>query len=147
MIKMIIDSDIENVSLIRKIISRLCEFTPFSRTEAFYVGLCVVESVNNAIKHAYGNELGHQVEIIFALHSNRLILEISDTGRSMDPKYLPSKGELFIEFNPDDMDSLPEGQMGLAIINEVMDQVAYTTSEGVNKLTLTKNFNTNLRRS
>jgi serine/threonine-protein kinase RsbW len=143
-IKLIIDSDIKNVFLIRKVINRLCALTPFSSIDVFQIELCVGESVNNAIKHAYGNESGHQVEITFTLYPKQFTLEISDTGRPMDPKYLPQNGAPCLEFNPDDLDNLPEGRMGLAIINEIMDHVAYTTSEGTNKLILTKNFNTDV---
>src|SRR5215813_1243758 len=140
-IKMIINSDIKDVFLIGCVISRLCGLAPFSSVEVFQIELCVVESVNNAIEHAYGNEPGHPVEVTFALHPNRLTFEICDTGKTMGAKYLPQKGRQSFEFDPNDLDDLPEGGMGLSIINEIMDQVVYTTSAGINKLTLTKFFN------
>jgi serine/threonine-protein kinase RsbW len=142
-IKMIIDSDFKNVPLISIVVNRLCALTPFSSITAFQIELCVVESINNTIKHAYGNEPDRPVEVIFALHPNRLIFEICDAGKTMDSKYLPKKGAPFFEFDPDDLDNLPEGGMGLSIINEIMDQVVYTTADGINKLTLTKFFNAN----
>ena len=142
-IKMIINSDVKDVFLIGSVIGRLCGLAPFSSVEVFQIELCVVESVNNAIEHAYGNEPGHPVEVTFALHPNRLTFEICDTGKTMGTKYLPQKGTQSFEFDPNDLDELPEGGMGLSIINEIMDQVVYTTSAGINKLTLTKFFNAN----
>jgi len=142
-IKMIIDSDFKNVPLISTVINRLCALTPFSGVKAFQIELCVIESIHNAIKHAYGNEPDHAVEVNFALHPNRLTFEICDTGKTIDSKYLPKKGVPSFEFDPDDLDNLPEGGMGLSIINEIMDQVVYTTADGINKLTLTKFFNAN----
>jgi serine/threonine-protein kinase RsbW len=142
-LKMIINSDIENVFLISTVINRLCLIAPLSSDELFQVDLCVVEAVNNAIKHAYGNESGHQVEVTFALYPNRLTFEICDAGKTMDTKCLPQKGVPSFDFDPDDLANLPEGGMGLLIINEIMDQIIYATAEGKNKLTLTKFFQAN----
>jgi anti-sigma regulatory factor (Ser/Thr protein kinase) len=103
----------------------------------------VVESVNNVIKHAYDNKPGHQIEVTFTLYPNRLTFEICDAGKKMDSRYLPQKGSPSFEFDPNDLNNLPEGGMGLSIINEIMDQVVYTTSDGINKLMLTKYFNVN----
>jgi anti-sigma regulatory factor (Ser/Thr protein kinase) len=140
MIKIVINSDIKNVFLIGAVVNRLCTLAPFSDVEIFQIELSVVESVNNAIQHAYSNESGHEVGVVFILHCNRITFEICDSGKSMNSQYFHKKGEPSFGFDPDDIENLPEGGMGLLIINQIMDQVVYTTSNGINKLILTKFF-------
>jgi len=44
------------------------------------------------------------------------------------------------QFDPINVENLPEGGMGLSIIHQIMDCVAYETTNGRNKLILTKFF-------
>ncbi len=37
-----------------------------------------------------------------------------------------------LEFEPDDLDSIPEGGKGLAIMKEIMDSLDCKTEEGLN---------------
>ena len=139
-VRVAIDSDIRNVCLIGAVVNRLSSMADFSNLEIFKIELAVVESVNNAIKHAYNNESGHDIEVIFILHRNRITLEICDTGKTLNIILLEKKSEPLPPFGPDDIENLPEGGMGLSIINQVMDGVTYETSNGRNKLILTKFF-------
>ena len=91
--------------------------------------LCVVEAVNNAIEHAYGNEQGHEVEIVISLFVDQIIFKVCDTGKAIDSKHIPEKKS-----------GLHERGRGLEIINEVMDDVTYETSDGKNMLTMRKRF-------
>ncbi len=43
-----------------------------------------------------------------------------------------------LDVNPDDIDSIPEGGRGLAIINEVMDRVEYKSGQGKNCMIMEK---------
>jgi serine/threonine-protein kinase RsbW len=139
-IKLIIDSNLEDVQLVSNAINRLCTLGPLTDVEVFQIELAVVESVNNVIKHAYKNERGHEVEIIFTLYANRVTFDVCDGGRSMDPKYRMGVDNSPLEFDPTELNMLPEGGLGLAIIREVMDDVAYISCHGKNTLTLTKRF-------
>ncbi|NQU03691.1 MAG: ATP-binding protein [Syntrophaceae bacterium] len=135
-IRFVIDSDLANVSLVGMAVHKICSEIPLSDMESYSIELCVVEAVNNSIIHAYDNKRGNSVEINFVLHSDRLILEICDEGTSMTPDKLDQRDVFSVD--PDDIESIPEGGRGLAIIKEVMDSVAYRTEDGKNYFTLMK---------
>jgi serine/threonine-protein kinase RsbW len=135
-----ITSDLQNVPLVSQAVERLCSLIPLSDVESHRIALCVVEAVNNAILHAYGNEAGHEVEVLFWQYPDHLTLQICDTGMAMDPKHLKPQAASPFDFDPCRLSSIPEGGLGLAIIKATMDDVTYTTCEGKNILTLTRFF-------
>ncbi|VFQ42949.1 ATP-binding protein [Desulfoluna butyratoxydans] len=130
-----IDSNLRDVSLIGLSINKICSQIPLSDVEVYQIEACVVEAINNTIEHAYKHTTGHRVEVDVDLYLDRIAFKVSDTGVSMDPAVSPS-----LDFDPEDLDKLPEGGMGLFIIHQVMDQVAYRTADGKNTLEMTKNF-------
>ena len=139
-IKLIIDSNPEDVQLVSIVINRLCTLGQLTDLEIFHIELAVVESVNNVIRHAYNNECGHKVGIIFTLYANRVTFDVCDVGRTMDDKYKNRADKSPLEFDPTKLNMLPERGLGLAIIREVMDDVAYSSCHDKNTLTLTKRF-------
>jgi serine/threonine-protein kinase RsbW len=139
-IKLVIDSNIEDVKMVSTIINRLCTFGQLTDIEIFQIELAVVESVNNVIQHAHNNECGHEVKITFALYANRVTLDVCDMGSTMDLKHRIQVEKSPLEFDPTELNMLPEGGLGLAIIREVMDDVTYSSRHDKNTLTLTKRF-------
>lgn len=136
-IKLIIDSDLENVFLIGMTISSLCNISPLSDAESYKVELCAVEAINNSIIHAYHNKKGQDVEVIFILGSDSLQIDVYDTGDAMDPAKIEVDNRSVFEIDPNDVE-IPEGGRGLAIIREMMDRVTYRSIEGKNCLSMVK---------
>lgn len=134
-IKLIIDSDLTNVSLIGITVNKICTQIPLNKIEAYQIELCVVEAVNNAIKHAYKNETGHDVTVFIKLYLDRITFLVCDTGKTMELKQ-PAD----LKFDPADLENLPESGRGLFIIHQIMDEVTYETIEDRNVLTMTKIF-------
>ncbi len=128
-----INSDLDNVALVGTAINRLCSFLSLSNEDCADIQISVVEAVNNAIIHAYGNEIGHDVEVVLASSVDRLVIDVCDTGRTMREHKPPS-----LIVNPDERKNLPEGKMGLFLIHKLMDKVIYETSNGKNTLTMTR---------
>jgi serine/threonine-protein kinase RsbW len=95
----------------------------------------VVEAVNNAIEHAYGNERGHAVKVMVTLLVDRIMFQVCDTGRAMNhaPAGLAAAGDR-------GSDDLMEGGRGFLIMRSLMDQVSYAQVRGQNVLTLVKVF-------
>ena len=56
----------------------------------------------------------------------------------MEHDLLEKKNLSSLEFDPEDLRSIPEGGMGLVIIKEIMDSTGYKTEDGKNHLTMTK---------
>jgi len=139
-VKLVIDSDPEQVSLIGMAINKLCSLTPLSDSESNQIELCVVEAVNNSIEHAYGKEKGHEVEVGFTLHADRLVVDVCDTGKPMEEGFIEQKDISLLEIDPDDLDNIPEEGRGIPIMKEIMDTVTYETENGKNCLTLIKSI-------
>ncbi len=137
-IKLIIESKLENVSLIGMAINKLCSLIHLSDVESCQIELCVAEALNNSIIHAYGREANHEVEVVFTLYGDRLILDVCDTGKAMDQSYLKKANISSFENDSNDLDNIQERGRGLAIIKEVMDSVVYETKDGKNCLTMMK---------
>lgn len=130
-IKITIDSNLEDVVLVGAIAKKLCSNLRFSSVECDDIELSIAEAVNNAIIHAYGNEGGHEVGVNFVLKWDRLVIDVCDNGKKMTQLISPS----FV-YDPNDRRRLPEGGMGLFLINKIMDEVVYRTENGTNILTM-----------
>jgi len=134
-ITFLIDSNLDNVSLAGVAVRGICSYLSLTEADAYYLELCVVEAVNNAIKHAYGSEAGHTVEINIIYSKDGITFEISDWGEKMLPQGLPR-----LNFDAGNPVTIPERGMGLFIIDSVMDKVIYSSEGAKNTLTMRKYF-------
>lgn len=132
-IKFTIDSRLGNIGLVGLAVQALCSYLGFSEVEAYQIQLCVVEAVTNVVKHAYGAQPGHEVIVAVAIHPEQISFRIMDTGKTMKPMSRTN-----MEFDPTNLAGLPEGGMGVYIIQTVMDRVDYQTVDGTNIFTMHK---------
>lgn len=132
-IRLTIDSELGNTALVSRAVSRLASVAGFGEKDCSQVSLCIAEAVNNSIRHAYHGVQGHNVEAVFRLESDRIVLSVIDTGTPM--REMP---KLSLDFDPEELASVPEGGMGLFIIQAVMDEMNYRSEAGCNTLTMTK---------
>ena len=145
-LRLTIDSNLEDVSLIGLAINKICEHLRMDEVQAYQVELCAVEALTNAIRHAYRNQPGHEVLVVLSITGDRLDLEICDRGAPMPCEFVErlERGSRVFEFDQSNLASVPEGGMGLQIMHEVMDQVSYVrgSAEGqLNRLCLAKLLN------
>ena len=99
------------------------------------IDLCLVEALNNAIKHSYkgnGNEI---VELEVFIENGIVKLVITDYGISRK-----NLDKATLDFDPSDIENLPEDGMGLFIIESLMDETNYISDGKKNVFTLIKNF-------
>lgn len=136
MIKLVIESRLENVALVGGAVRGIADMLSIDRIACYHLELCVVEAVNNAIKHAYHFEAEHSVEVELLRFRDRLTFRVCDRGESMKP----AKVAPFC-FDPLKVETLPEGGMGVFILSALMDEVSYETVNGRNILTMTKYLN------
>ncbi len=82
--------------------------------------LALTEAASNSVRHAYGEarDVG-AVEISYELHSDRLVIEVSDDGEGFDPAAAESHS-----------DELSEGGLGIAIIRAIADEVEIGVQPG-----------------
>ncbi len=136
-IKLAIDSDLGAVPLIGVTVNALCASVLPENEMPKQIELCVVEAVNNSIKHAYGGVSGRDVEVIVEFAGDKIVFQVCDSGKPMKPRPAEATGP---KFDPGKLETFPEGGMGLFIIRNTMDAVSYKTLSDRNVLTMTKYF-------
>ncbi|MCX7798516.1 MAG: ATP-binding protein [Melioribacter sp.] len=95
--------------------------------------ICLTEALNNVIKHAYKEVKGKFIQVIILKEKNYIEATIIDEGEPR--KNLEIKN---LDFNPENIDSLPESGMGLFIIKQLMDELDYFSINGKNYFILKK---------
>jgi serine/threonine-protein kinase RsbW len=130
-----IDSKLSDVALLGHAVRGVCACSPLKAESYGEIEVCVVEAVNNAITHAYRRQDGFRVETAITLHHDRISFEVTDFGTAI-VEFAPRT----LEFDPEDIDSLPENGMGLFIIEAIMDEVSYRSEDGKNTLSFCRYF-------
>lgn len=85
---------------------------PFPQEVLGELKLALTEACTNSVRHAYPGREG-TVEIVYELHSDRLVVEVSDHGEGFEPGQLGGALE---------EDELSEGGLGIAIIEALADE-------------------------
>ena len=127
-----IDSQLDHVFLIGLSVRAICAAARLDDGEADAVELCVVEAVNNAIEHAYGEQPGYVVEVEAVLAATTLRIAVRDRGRSMDWAAACALADARAA------EHLAEGGRGVFIMRSLMDGLSYHSADGWNVLTMVK---------
>lgn len=136
-IKLVIESAMGNIALIGGAVRGIADSLGLDTTNCYHFELCVVEAVTNVIKHAYHHAAGYYVEVDIVLDPDRITFKIRDTGESMRVEKIKP-----LDFDPQDLQAVPERGMGRFIMGSLMDEITYETVGGQNILTMTKRFST-----
>ena len=107
--------------------NRICKST----ADSFEI--CLIEALNNIIKHAYKQDFTKEIKIIIKIEEEIVSVSLIDNGL---PRKNTEKAKL--EYDPDDIENLPEGGMGLYIIENLMDHTKYESTPEFNKYTISK---------
>ncbi|UCE52609.1 MAG: ATP-binding protein, partial [Desulfobacterales bacterium] len=74
----------------------------------------------------------------FSVLASELVIEVRDSGKSMDLALLEEKRDAALKFDSSDIENIPESGRGLAIIQSYMDELHYQVKENGNYLTMKK---------
>jgi len=85
--------------------------------------LALTEACSNSVRHAYGDGAG-LVNIVYELHSDRLVVEVSDSGEGFEAPR--GHGAL----RGDGAAELAEGGLGIAIIEALSDELEIGERDG-----------------
>jgi len=103
---------------------------PLSQEVLGDLKLALTEACTNSVRHAYGDGDG-VVEIVYELHPDRLVVEVSDRGEGFEPPAAPATAL--------DSDDLSEGGLGIAIIEALADELEIAErADGGSRLRFTK---------
>lgn len=111
-------------------VEKTCQQAGMDKIGAFQVKTCVVEAMNNCIKHSYEGSQGN-VSLCVWQQDGHIHVQISDEGKPLDLSTLPPQGS-------DAPDPSSEGGRGLMIMRAWMDTLAITREQNTNVLHLSK---------
>ena len=107
---------------------------------AMLVNLGLTEALTNVIRHGYGEVQNGRVTLTCAQTARQWQLTLNDCGNPIPQALLHQAGGSVFDFDPDDLHSIPERGMGLALIHKCFDSVDYRVRADGNELLLTKNL-------
>lgn len=100
--------------------------------------LGIAEALVNIVRHGYEGDPQRSMQLRLHEEPDELVVEITDSGLPIPPDLLAQAGPAAFDFEPTDLQSLPERGMGLALIRTVFDRVGYVSGPGWNRLTLVR---------
>src|SRR5436190_24324713 len=70
----------EYITLCRLALTGISRLRPVSEELLADLKLALTEAASNSVRHAYGEEGNGLVEIVYELHPDRLVIEVTDEG-------------------------------------------------------------------
>ena len=119
MIRLTIPAKPEYISLSRLALTGISRLRPLSEETLGDLKLALTEACTNSVRHAYDGGEG-VVEILYELHSDRLVVEVTDSGEGFEPT----------ENEDHEPEELSEGGLGIAIIRALADELEITDRRG-----------------
>jgi serine/threonine-protein kinase RsbW len=116
-VRLTIPAKAEYIVLGRLALAGISRFHPLPDEVLGDLKLALTEACTNSVRHAYENGDG-LVEIVYELQTDRLIVQVSDTGEGFDPE------------DRDETDELSEGGLGIAIIRALSDELEIEGRDG-----------------
>lgn len=133
--KFSINSEYKNVSSVCFIAKTFCEDNLIPAQIIREIELSLAEALNNIIKHAYKGNEENIIEISLDCSENKFKIILEDYGIERANLDKPT-----LVFDPSDVESLPEGGMGLFIIEQLMNETKYERVGNKNIFYLVKNI-------
>jgi serine/threonine-protein kinase RsbW len=110
-------SDPANLAAVRQAVEALCLQNGMAKKASDEVGLCLNEAMANVIRHAYGNAANQPIEIDAQFSDGAVRIAIRDWGNGVNPQTLP----------PQPHDPLQPGGLGLICLQQMMNEVKFTS--------------------
>jgi serine/threonine-protein kinase RsbW len=117
-VRLTIPAKAEYITLVRLALSGLSTFRPLDEETLGDLKLAVTEACSNSVRHAYRDGRAGSVEVVYELHPDRLVVEVSDDGEGFPLEHAAPVGG-----------SLTEGGLGIAIIRELADELELGSRE------------------
>jgi serine/threonine-protein kinase RsbW len=118
-VRLCIPAKPEYIALGRLALTGLERLRPFPDGVLGDMKLALTEACTNSVQHAYDGGEG-MVEILYELHPDRLVVEVSDTGEGFE---LDGR-------KPEEPGELAESGLGIAIIRALADELEISDRNG-----------------
>lgn len=98
----------------------------------------VVEAMTNIVKHGYGSSEHGVIEVSYSLSAGVITIELRDQGKPISSEALFGGDDTVFDFDPEDIENLPESGMGMSLMRNTFDQIDYESANGSNLLRMVK---------
>lgn len=102
------------------------------------IDLGLTEVLTNVVRHGYGETGQGRIVLACTAQDAQWHLCVRDQGSPIPVDLLAQADGSVFDFDPDDLDNIPEGGMGLALIRGCFDQLDYVADDLGNRLRLVK---------
>ena len=128
----------DQVAEICGLVASEAEKAGFNADDVFRIELACDEACTNIIQHAYGDEDIGDIKVSLERTKEAFIIVLRDKGKTFNPEDVPMPA---FPANPDKVDELKVGGLGLHFMRTIMDEVRYAVNgNGDNELVMVKYF-------
>jgi serine/threonine-protein kinase RsbW len=124
--RLVLKSDVKNISLVEKLIDELTEKHDLHNDVYGKLLLSVVEAVNNAIVHGNKMDFDKDVVIEYSIDDNKIDFIITDMGDGFDYNNLPDPTK------PENIEKT-HGR-GIFLMNHLADEIEFSKNGSIVKL-------------
>jgi len=130
-VRLTIPAKPEYITLGRLALTAIAGVRPVSDETLYDLKLALTEACTNSVRHAYANGREGNVEIVYELQPDRLVIEVGDEGSGFEP----------LDGGNGREGELEEGGLGIEIIRALADEVEIgPREEGGSRLRFVKFF-------
>lgn len=109
----------------------------FGEERGVQLRLGIVEAMTNVVEHGCAGREGGYLHLLAVACPSQWCFTLTDNGQPIPgDAFRGADGSVF-DFDPEAIDQLPEGGMGLSLIKLVFDRVDYKIEDTRNRLILT----------
>lgn len=130
--KLTLPNDIETIPQLSEFVDLVCEEAGFDMSTTMSLNLAIEESVVNVMNYAYPDGSKGHVDIEVTTDGNWMTFRICDTGTPFDPT---AKAEVDTTLSAEER---PVGGLGIHLMRQIMDSIAYQYENSRNILTMRK---------
>jgi serine/threonine-protein kinase RsbW len=112
-VRLTIPAKPEYITLGRLALTAIAGVRPVSDETLYDLKLALTEACTNSVRHAYENGREGNVEIVYELQPDRLVIEVGDEGAGFEP----------LDDSNGHEGELEEGGLGIEIIRALADEV------------------------
>jgi serine/threonine-protein kinase RsbW len=123
-VRLQIPAKAEYITLGRLALAALSTLGELSNETVADLKLALTEACSNSVRHAYDTERTGTVDIVYELHPDRMVIEVSDEGRG----FITDWGTLAAP--PPSPAELTEAGLGIEIIRALSDDVQVSEASG-----------------
>jgi len=99
------------------------------------IEIALSEALTNIVKHAYNYQKDQKIILYLYKSDKEIIIKLIDFAPKSEINFNKK-----LEYDPDDSDSLPEGGMGIFLMNKCMTSISLERTDNKNILIMKKKY-------